>query len=112
MYYTYMLRCKDDSLYTGIASDIERRMMEHFTKGKKCAKYTLNHEAKVLECVWQSENRILASKLEFHIKTLKKKDKEKLILDDSMLELLKAKVDINSYKRIDIKNIKRKENKI
>ena len=32
MYYTYMLRCKDNSIYTGITTDIERRMREHFSK--------------------------------------------------------------------------------
>jgi putative endonuclease len=35
MYYTYMLRCKDNSIYTGITTDIERRMEEHRRKIKK-----------------------------------------------------------------------------
>ena len=30
MYYIYMLRCKDDSIYTGITTDLDRRMKEHF----------------------------------------------------------------------------------
>lgn len=34
MYYTYMLRCTDDSIYTGITTDLERRMDEHFTQGE------------------------------------------------------------------------------
>ena len=79
MYYTYMLRCEDNSIYTGIASNLERRMKEHFEKSKKCAKYTLRHTAKKLECAWQTENRSLASKLEWRIKHLAKKDKEILI---------------------------------
>ena len=29
MYYTYIVRCMDDSLYTGYTSDIKRRMEEH-----------------------------------------------------------------------------------
>lgn len=33
MYYVYMLRCKDNSIYTGITTDINRRMEEHFSKG-------------------------------------------------------------------------------
>ncbi len=32
MYYTYMLRCQDNSIYTGITTDLERRMKEHFSR--------------------------------------------------------------------------------
>ena len=72
MYYIYMLRCKDNSIYTGITTDIARRMKEHFNKEKRCAKYTLTHSAKKLEALWVAENKSLASKLEFNIKKLKK----------------------------------------
>ena len=58
-----MLRCEDNSIYTGITKDIKKRMEEHFSKDKNCAKYTLRHSAKKLEAVWQTENRALASKL-------------------------------------------------
>lgn len=34
MYYTYVIRCIDNSLYTGITNDLERRMNEHFKKQK------------------------------------------------------------------------------
>ena len=68
IYYVYMLRCIDNTIYTGITNDIERRMMEHFSKDKKCAKYTASHIAKKLEALWKTENKSLASKLEFHIK--------------------------------------------
>lgn len=100
MYYTYMLRCKDNSIYTGIASNIKRRMEEHFSKDKKCAKYTFSHPAEKLEMVWESDNRILASKLEYHIKTLTKKQKEELILKNNLKELLNEKIDITKYKKI------------
>ena len=55
MYYIYMLRCKDNSIYTGITVDIDRRMKEHFERDKKCAKYTLRHQAQKLEAVWETE---------------------------------------------------------
>ena len=74
-----MLRCKDNSIYTGITTDIARRMKEHFNKEKRCAKYTLTHSAKKLEALWVAENKSLASKLEFNIKKLKKQEKENLI---------------------------------
>ena len=78
-YFVYMLRCKDQSIYTGIAIDLTKRMEEHFGKLPSCAKYTMRHDAEKLECAWQTENRSLASKLEWSIKHLAKKDKEILI---------------------------------
>lgn len=104
MYYTYMLRCEDNSIYTGITSDLERRMKEHFSKDKKCAKYTATHQAKKLECVWESENRVLASKLEFHIKkNLSKQEKEDLIKDNNLLEsLLGNKIESDKYNSVKI----------
>lgn len=104
MYYTYMLRCEDNSIYTGITSDLERRMKEHFSQNEKCAKYTASHQAKKLEMVWESENRVLASKLEFHIKkNLTKQEKENLIKDSGLLEkLLGNKIEAEHYKTIKI----------
>lgn len=100
MYFTYMLRCEDNSIYTGITTDLERRMQEHFSSGEKCAKYTLRHKPKKLEIAWESENRVLASKLEFYIKkTLKKGQKEELIRNPEKLgAFLGEKIDINMYK--------------
>lgn len=104
MYYTYMLRCTDNSIYTGITSDLERRMEEHFSQNEKCAKYTASHQAEKLEAVWESENKSLASKLEFHIKKgLTKKEKEELIKDSELLDkFLGDKIEASNYKRVNI----------
>lgn len=100
MYYTYMLRCEDNSIYTGITTNIERRMKEHFNKDKKCAKYTLRHSAKKLEIVWETENRILASKLEYHIKQLVKGKKEELIVKNNLKELLGERIESKKYTKV------------
>lgn len=101
MYYTYILRCKDNSLYTGITIDLERRLKEHKEKGEKTAKYTLTHEAVKMEIAWESENRVLASKLEFHLKTLTKKQKEELIKNPKLLgEFLGDKIQSQLYSKI------------
>lgn len=102
MYYIYMLRCEDNSLYTGITTDVEHRMKEHFSKVNG-AKYTYSHTAKKLECVWQTENRVLASKLEYHIKKLVKVKKEELIVKNNLKDLLQERIDCDQYKRV--KNI-------
>ena len=101
MYYTYIIRCVDNSLYTGITKDLERRMKEHFNKTEKCAKYTLKHTQQKVEAVWKSESRSIASKLEFHIKKLRKDKKELLIKDESRLkDFLDNKIDVSMYERI------------
>lgn len=35
MYQTYILRCTDQTLYTGITTDLTRRMEEHFSRRRK-----------------------------------------------------------------------------
>lgn len=98
MYYTYMLRCTDNSIYTGITTNLERRINEHITKNEKCAKYTKNHDANKLEMAWKTENRVLASKLEYHIKKLTKKQKEELILNPyNLKEYFYEKIECEKY---------------
>ena len=97
MYYTYILRCDDNSLYTGITTDLDRRMSEHFNQTEKCAKYTMSHKAKKIEIAWTSENKVLASKLEYHIKKLSRQDKEKLI-ENKKINKLSTKIDWELYK--------------
>ncbi len=97
-YYVYILRCKDDSLYTGITTDIKRRLREHEQRGARCAKYTLSHHAVKAEAVWQTYGRVRASRLEYRIKRLSKQEKEALIA--GMLALPEGMQD---YERCEIK---------
>lgn len=98
MYYTYIIRCTDNSLYTGITTDVKRRFDEHLAQNDKSAKYTRTHKALKLEAMWQSENRISASKLEYHIKRLKKAQKENLIVDNNF-KVFNDKIQADNYKR-------------
>ena len=104
MYYTYIIRCKENSLYTGITNDLERRFEEHFSKSEKCAKYTYVHSAIKLEIAWQSSNKSEASKLEYHIKRLSKIQKENLINNNSDLDdFFYEKFDCSVYQKYDLK---------
>ena len=101
MYYVYMIRCEDNSIYTGITTDLDRRINEHINKEKCCAKYTLRHSANKLESAWKTENRVLASKLEYYIKKLSKKQKEELIQKEELLQkFLGEKIETNRYEKI------------
>ena len=73
----YILRCKDDTLYTGITNDLERRINEH--KTGKGAKYTKGRSP--LKLIYQEvlENKSSALKREIQIKRLKRKEKYTLI---------------------------------
>lgn len=79
MAYIYMVRCEDDSLYTGIAKDVKRRIREHYYKKKPGAKYTKSRSVRSLEMVWETKEWSHAAKLEARIKMLTKTEKENLI---------------------------------
>ena len=103
MYYIYIIRCKDNSLYTGITNNLERRIEEHINRTKRCAKYTKNHLDIKLEASCKTEDRKLASKLEYYIKHLPKSEKEDIIKHNKNITVLSEKLDITSYKRIRLK---------
>lgn len=78
-WYLYLIRCSDNSLYTGITLDPARRFTEHTDQGKKCAKY-LRGKAP-LQLVFSSPagaTKAEASRLEVYIKRLPKAKKERL----------------------------------
>ena len=103
MYYTYIIRCEDNSLYTGITTDPKRRLYEHKNKTKECAKYTLRHNVKNIEALWESEDRASASKLEYRIKRLSKIQKEKLIISNSNFNIYFYSIlECEKYTRIKI----------
>ena len=92
MYYTYMLRCSDNSIYTGMTNNLEKRLNEHKTKSKNGAKYTKSHDVIKLETAWKSK--------EYQIKNLTKQQKEKLINGERLSTYLKGKIDCRRYRKI------------
>lgn len=100
MYYTYMLRCSDNSIYTGMTNNLENRLNEHLSKGKNGAKYTKSHNVVKLEATWKSKEKSLACKLEYQIKTLTKRQKETLINGEKLSKYFSGKLDCRRYRRI------------
>ncbi len=78
MYYVYILLCADETLYTGITTDLLRRTQEHNT-GALGATYTATRRpvSPVYSKIYK--NRSEASREEARIKKLTKRDKLKLI---------------------------------
>lgn len=106
MYYTYMLRCSDNSIYTGMTNNLNRRIDEHLSKSKDGAKYTKSHDVIKLEIAWKCKDKSLACKLEYQIKQLTKQQKENLINGEKLVTYFSGKIDCRRYKCIDVKKLK------
>ena len=76
-WYLYILRCGDGTLYTGITTDVEKRLAAH--RAGKGAKYTRGRGP--LELVYREElpDHSTALKREHEVKALSRQEKEKLI---------------------------------
>ena len=72
-WYVYIIQCTNDSLYTGITIDVERRMSQHLNQ--RGAKYFRGHTPKRLVYLEGGHTRSSASQREAAIKKLPRKDK-------------------------------------
>jgi len=70
----YIVECADGTYYTGITTDTKRRLLEH-NFSFKSAKYTRSRRPVKLVYEEDSQNRSTASKREYEIKKMKRKDK-------------------------------------
>ena len=77
-WFVYMLRCGDQTLYTGITDDVPKRLAAH--RAGKGAKYTRGRGP--LEVVYQEElpDKSAALKREYAIKRLRREEKEQLLM--------------------------------
>ncbi|MCP5381110.1 MAG: GIY-YIG nuclease family protein [Kordiimonadaceae bacterium] len=76
----YILKCGDDSLYTGITNDLEKRLSDH--EAGNGAKYTRGRGPFQLVYSEKLKNRSEASKREAQIKKLSRTEKQQLINQD------------------------------
>jgi putative endonuclease len=79
IWFLYLIRCKDGSLYTGITTDVKRRFNEHQEGGRKGSKY-LRGKAP-LEQVLKRKigSKSLALKVEHIVKRMTKTEKEMFV---------------------------------
>ncbi len=86
----YLVRCGDDSLYAGVALDVERRLDEH-REGKRGAKYLRGRGPLELVMVREVGAKGLALKVELGIKKLSRRAKQRLIESpDKVDELIRS----------------------
>lgn len=77
-WHVYIVRCADDSLYTGITTDVERRVLEH-NQSPRGAGYTRGRRPVSLVFRQAATTRSEASRLEWRIKRLTRGEKAALI---------------------------------
>ena len=90
-WHVYVLRCADGTLYTGITTDISRRVAEHTCGGPRAARYLRGRGP--LQLVWSgaARDRAHATRLEVRIKRLGRRAKEDLISGAQAPQALFAK---------------------
>lgn len=79
MYYCYLARCADKSLYCGQTTDLRRRLTEHNENNRKSARYTKSRRPVTIVYFEEYPTLSLAMKREKEIKKLPKNLKEKLV---------------------------------
>ena len=77
MNYTYLLRCKDDSLYCGWTTNLKKRLASH--NAGKGAKYTRSRHPVTLVYFEEFDTKEEAMSREYAIKQLSRKEKLELI---------------------------------
>ena len=87
-YWVYILRCSNQSCYTGYTDNLEKRFQEHLSG--KGSKYTRSFKPLSIAQSWEIKGeKARAMRVERHIKKLSKNQKEHLILNpDSLIKLL------------------------
>ena len=81
----YILRCADETFYTGITTDLKRRLIEHNTSNKG-AKYT--RARRPVQCIFMQDfsDRSSVSRAEHIVKKLSREQKHALISGDFVIE--------------------------
>jgi len=79
MWFVYILRCADNTLYTGICKDVLRRVEEHNSSATLAASYTRGRRPVTLVYNEAADTRSAALKREYEIKQLTRQQKEELL---------------------------------
>ena len=78
IWYVYMVRCNDGTLYTGITNELEKRIKAH-NSGKDGARYTRSRRPVKLVYSEKAGSKSIAAKLEYKIKKMTRAKKKEMI---------------------------------
>lgn len=77
-WFVYIVQCSDDSFYTGVTTDLDRRVSEH-NNSKRAAAYTRSRRPVELVYHESHSSQSTALKREYEIKQLDRQEKEALV---------------------------------
>lgn len=83
----YIIECSDDSLYTGISNDFQRRWRQHCGELKNGAKFFRGRKPQRLRFIEENHNRSSALQREHQIKQLSRQQKNNLIIKAPCISL-------------------------
>lgn len=86
-WYLYIIRTAGNTLYTGVTTDVARRLAEHRAGGPRCARSLRGRGPLELAFSQAVGNRSRAQTLEWHVKRWSRRRKDELIRGDRPLEL-------------------------
>ncbi|CAM3004796.1 nuclease [Legionella steigerwaltii] len=90
IYWVYILRCSNQSYYTGYTDNLEKRFQDHLTG--KGSKYTRSFKPLSIAQSWEIKgDKSIAMRIERYIKKLSKAQKEQLVLNpdsDTLINIL------------------------
>jgi putative endonuclease len=77
-WFTYVLECRDGTLYCGVTTDLERRVKEH-NSGARGARYTRARRPVALVASWRHDSQGDALRDEHWFRTLDRRGKKKVV---------------------------------
>ena len=97
-WFLYIVRCNDGTFYTGITTDVKRRLAEHRGKGPGGgAKYLRGRGPLKLVLKKKAGTRSLALKMEYRVKKMDRREKENLICGKGRFVFPCSKSSLNIY---------------
>lgn len=90
-WWVYVIRCSDNTLYTGIARDVEKRLLQHGRATGAGAKYLRGRGPLQVVFSRQVAGRSVALRVECAIKRLSRSRKEELLENGGVFDLIVAK---------------------
>ena len=78
-WHLYVIRTRDQKLYAGVTTDVQRRFKEHLSQGRRAARYLRAHKPERLVFSQLIGDQSLALKVEYWFKRLPRQRKERII---------------------------------
>ena len=95
VWHVYLIRAGDGSLYTGVTTDVRRRLAEHEAGGRESARYLRGRGPLKLAFRKRVGSRNLALRVERRVKALSREEKERLVRSKPTLERLLSQLDLD-----------------